>query len=632
MFNMYAVFDIETNGLIDKVSKIHCLSYRLFDDNLNEVISGHYTTDDEIRRFFLGDYTFVGHNIIRYDIPVIEKIYGIDLSHIKCIDTLGISWYLYVDREKHGLADYGKHFNVPKPIINDWENLSTEDYVNRCDTDVVINSFLFIDEMTYLQKIYDSNYQSIISYINFKLDCLREQEKFGIKLDVYRCREVLHNFESLLQEKVEKLCNAMPRELGTIIKEKPKNLYKKDGSLSNSGKSWFEELEKKGLSQDTEIIRDLPNPGSNDQLKKWLIRLGWKPITFKESKATGEKVPQVNIPGQGLCQSVKDLFPICPVLSELDSYYTIRHRIGILKSFLECKDDKDMIYASANGFTRTLRMKHAKPLVNLPKITKDYAGDIRKCLTVPNNSYIMCGSDVSSLEDNTKQHFIYVFDPEYVKEMRVPGFDPHLDIAIKGELMTKEEGRIFKELKTKEHLSEEEKELFLKLNSIRSTAKNGNFAMTYNAMPPKIAETIKKPLEVAQKLFDTYWERNKAIKQVADSLTVKTVRGQKWLYNPVNHFWLSLKTEKDRFSALNQNTGCFFFDVWLKNVRFLLKEKGIPIVLQVHDEIATYCKLEDKDFVSDCLQKAIKKANEDIKLNVEITISMDWGSNYGDVH
>ena len=49
-------------------------------------------------------------------------------------------------------------------------------------------------------------------------------------------------------------------------------------------------------------------------------------------------------------------------------------------------------------------------------------------------------------------------------------------------------------------------------------------------------------------------------------------------------------------------------------------------------ELLTYCKKEDQEFVSDCLSKAIKKANDDIKLNVEIGISMDWGQNYGDCH
>lgn len=628
---MYAIFDIEANGLLDSVTKIHCLSYRILDEQYNDVSYGHYTDAFNIINFFFQDYIYVGHNIIRYDIPVIEKLYGVDLSKIQLIDTLGLSWYLYVEREKHGLAQYGEIFKVPKPVIEDWNNLSIEDYLNRCDTDVVINSFLFVDEMNFLNELYDDP-QHIISYLNFKLDCLREQEHYGIKLDTRRCEETLNNFEFILQEKIDKLSNAMPKDLGVVLKKKPDNLYKKDGSLSQRGINWFLELEKRGLPDSVEEIREAPNPGSNDQLKEWLLRLGWKPITFKESKATGEKVPQVNIPGQGLCPSVKELFPICPILEELDSYFTIRHRIGILKSFLECKDDRDMIYASANGFTRTLRMKHAKPLVNLPKITKAYAADIRTCLTVPDDSYIMCGSDVSSLEDNTKQHFIYVFDPEYVKEMRVPGFDPHLDIAIKGELMTEEQGKLFKELKHKEHLNDEEKELFLQLSSIRSIAKNGNFAMTYNAMPPKIAETIKKPLAVAKKLYDTYWERNKAIKQVADSLAVKVVRQRKWLYNPVNHFWLSLKTDKDKFSALNQNTGCFFFDVWLKNTRKLLKKRNIPVVLQYHDELLTYCKKEDQEFVSDCLSKAIKKANEDIKLNVEIGISMDWGQNYGDCH
>ena len=628
----YAVFDIECDGLLNELTKIHCLSFRLFDQYFNEVSAGSYIEPIQIIRFFShSDYTYIGHNIIRYDIPALEKLFNLDLSQIKKIDTLGLSWYLWVDRDKHGLASFGEDYGVPKPVIEDWKNLSIEDYIHRCEMDVAINSYLFLDEIMYLNELYE-NPSNIIGYLNFKLDCLREQEEVGIKLDVHRCEQTKNDFEFLLEEKTQKISSVMPADLGKIIKTKPETLYNKDGSLSNRGIAWLKELESRNLSEDTTVIREAPNPGSNDQLKEWLFRLGWKPDTFKVSSATGEKVPQVNIPGQGLCQSVKELYPVCPELEELDSYYTIRHRLGILKSFLECKDSNDMIYASADGFTRTLRMRHAKPLVNLPKITKPYAKDIRACLTVPDDTYIMCGSDVSSLEDNTKQHFIYVFDPEYVKEMRVPGFDPHLDIAIKGGLMSEEEGKLYKELKHKEYLTDEEKEIFLHLGTIRSTAKNGNFAMTYNAFPPKIAETIKKPLEVAQKLFDTYWERNKAIKQVAEALTVKKVRGQKWMFNPVNHFWLNLKVEKDKFSALNQNTGCYFFDTWLRQTRKRLSQRNIAVVLQYHDELLTYCKKEDKEFTSRCLQEAIKAANDEIKLNVEISISEDWGMNYGDVH
>ena len=153
---------------------------------------------------------------------------------------------------------------------------------------------------------------------------------------------------------------------------------------------------------------------------------------------------------------------------------------------------------------------------------------------------------MSALEDTTKQHYMYFFDPEYVKQMRVPGFDPHLDIAVLAGMMTIEQ-------------SEDHKAKRADYSQIRNKAKTVNFAGVYGAGPPKIALTTGMPLKQAQKLHKTYWQRNKSVKQVAASAKVKTLNidgeEQMWLYNPVSGFWYTLRYEKDKFSTLNQGTG-----------------------------------------------------------------------------
>jgi len=37
-----------------------------------------------------------------------------------------------------------------------------------------------------------------------------------------------------------------------------------------------------------------------------------------------------------------------------------------------------------------------------------------------------------------------------------------------------------------------------------------------------------------------YWDKNWAIKEVAKAQRVRTVKGQMWLFNPINHFWYSV--------------------------------------------------------------------------------------------
>lgn len=626
---MNFVIDIETDGLYNQVTKIHCLSYH----NLDTAEHGTLTDYQEIKDFLnQEDFTFIGHNIIRYDIPVLEKILGITYNN-NIIDTLSISWYLFPDRHKHGLESYGEDFNIPKPIINDWHNLNIEDYKNRCETDVKINTALWLFQKDYLEQLYPDGYKRLVGYLNFKFKCLLEQEMVGITLNTQLCSNTKEELEKLIEEKVKILVKAMPKEIGKVIRKKPTVLYKKDGSLSAHGTSWFKLLEELNLPLGTEEVYEEPNPGSSNQLKKWLTSLGWKPTTFKVSKATGEKVAQVSLPnGGGICPSVKELYPIEPSLEELEGLFMLQHRLGIIKSFENNKDENDKIYATAHGYSNTLRLCHSVPIVNLPSVFKPYGKEIRGCLKTPSNAHIMFGADISALEDSSKQHYMYFFDPEYVKQMRVPGFDPHIDIAILSELMSKEQADTFKMLDKKEDKTPEEKKEYAILKDIRSDAKTINFAGVYGAGPPKIAETLKKPLAFAEKLHKTYWERNKAVKQVANSTTIKEVNKRKWQYNPISGFWYYLKAEKDRFSTLNQGSGSYIFDTWLRKMRDKLEPIGVHIILQYHDEAAGICLKFQKPQVESIIAQAMDELNEELKLNVPIGFSIDWGNNYGDVH
>ena len=149
------VFDIETDGLLDKLTKIHVLSYQTAAMDEPRSIFDY----DEMRDFFLEyslDHTLalVGHNIVRFDIPAVEKVLGIEV-HAKLVDTLGLSWYLHHNRAKHGLALYGEEYGVPKPKVDDWEGLSKEEYAHRCEEDVKINVRLWRDLKRKLEKLYD---------------------------------------------------------------------------------------------------------------------------------------------------------------------------------------------------------------------------------------------------------------------------------------------------------------------------------------------------------------------------------------------------------------------------------------------------------------------------------------------
>lgn len=650
---IFCVLDAETDGLLDEVSKIYCVSYSLI-ENGKVILSKSLTDYDSIRNFIANedkiiDY-FVGHNIIAFDNEVFKLILNQELG-AQMIDTLGMSYYLFPDLKTPGLEYFGKVFKVPKPFIEDWKKGTIEEYVHRCEEDVKINSILFINSIRYLIELYTEPGENIsttfnrvlklLNYLSFKMDCLREQYFAPIELDMKRVEECYEELCNMFIESTEKLSEVIPAEFGKIFKKRPAKPFKKDGGLSSHGERWLKYLEENNLPLDTEVVREKPNPGSVPQLKAWLYSLGWVPITFKDND-NGEKVPQVSLPfGGGLCPSVKALINIEPNIELLSTYYKIRHRKGIFAAYLS-ENRGGKVVARAQGFTKTLRLGHAKPIANLPKPSAWYGKNIRGVMIAP-EGYVMCGSDVSSLEDSTKQHYIYFYDPEYVKDMQKPGFDPHLDIGVLAKIIKEEDSELYKKYKSS---NDEEKETFTQdmldivyqTDKNRGTSKATNFSATYGAGADKIAETAKIPLELASELHRIYWERNKAIKLIAKDCRVKSMidpRGTHsrfWLYNPISGFWIVLSNDKDRFSALNQNTGVFVFDCWLRFVRKEFKPLGIKISMQYHDEIMFYFKEGLEGKVKEILVNSMEKVNDMLKLNINIKISVDFGKNYAEVH
>ena len=92
------IFDIETNGL--NPDKIHCLSYT----RDGELFINLFQYDD-MRELLLSGEPLLGHNIIRYDIPVLERILNINIKS-RLYDTLPMSWVMNPNRSKHGLDSF----------------------------------------------------------------------------------------------------------------------------------------------------------------------------------------------------------------------------------------------------------------------------------------------------------------------------------------------------------------------------------------------------------------------------------------------------------------------------------------------------------------------------------------------
>lgn len=619
--NVY-VFDIEADGLLDTATTIHCLSYH----NLSDGSSGSYTNLNDIKEFIENADVLIGHNIVRYDVPLLARMVKGLRRTAALVDTLSLSWYLYPERNLHGLESWGDDLRVAKPVINDWKNLTQEEYIHRCEEDVKINTLLWKKMRKYLERIYGSweAAKPLIEYLTFKMDCAREQERSKWKLDKDYALQSLKKLTEAREAKLAVLVAAMPPTPVYAQRRAPEKPFKKDGTLSVAGAKWKDLLKRKNFPENFQgeiqelISENPPNPGSPKQVKDWLYSLGWKPATFKyvkEEDGTTRKIPQIKEEhGVDLCDSVTRLSDKHPAVSDLQGLGIINHRIGLLRGFIEYAGDGDYVAAEISGLTNTLRFKH-KTVVNLPKVGKPYGEEIRGAL-IAREGYELCGSDMAGLEDRLKQHFIYPYDPEYVKEMSNDDYDPHLSLALLAKEVTPQQVQSYKDGTDKA------------IKPIRDIFKNGNYACQYGAGPPRLALTADISLEKAEQVWKTYWEKNWAIKKVAEKQIVKTISGQMWLYNPISHLWYSLRYEKDRFSTLIQGTAAFVFDEWVR----LFRSKRPQLTGQFHDEVVIEIKKGFRDRAEKLLREAIEELNNMLKLNRELGIDVQFGDRYSHIH
>ena len=75
-------------------------------------------------------------------------------------------------------------------------------------------------------------------------------------------------------------------------------------------------------------------------------------------------------------------------------------------------------------------------------------------------------------------------------------------------------------------------------------------------------------------------------------------------------------------------TGVYCFDTHVRNIR----NTGIKISLQYHDEIGFGFLKKEVDLVKAKLNVAIQSTNAELTLNVPLGISIDIGDNYAEAH
>jgi len=161
---MKFLFDIESTGLLRRNSQIHCIVFRDLEDRDAEPLVFDTVKDnvDEGVELLQQADCLAGHNIVNYDIALLQELYpALNLAG-KLLDTLILSRIFYStlskrDYERHprGLHKrlYGSHSLKAWGIrlgchkgdfgeTNDWGTYS-EDMLRYCIQDTTVNLQLF---------------------------------------------------------------------------------------------------------------------------------------------------------------------------------------------------------------------------------------------------------------------------------------------------------------------------------------------------------------------------------------------------------------------------------------------------------------------------------------------------------
>ncbi len=636
--------DIETDGFISSLIHVKSITEFYLVDGVIDIKRSFSVYDyEEIKELLAEDCTWIFHHGHGFDKPELERLLGVPMRG-DLLDSLAFSWYLYPERVRHGLESWGDDFGVPKPPVCDWVNISRTEVTHRCESDVKIQTHLIKKVFKDALKLYGNQVDMFrcLQHLSWKLEVAALQSKARWKLDVDGANKLLDVFNDEIDIAEAALFKGMPRVPVKAKKTRPKVCFKVNGDLSSHGQKWFDLCAKEGLDpgdlEDDHVITVVtgykdPNVGSPVQIKNWITDLGWIPETFeykKDDEGNQRKIPQIKLKDTGeLCPSIQSMVAATPALQHLSTVGVTKHRRAMLIGWLKNVDKFGFLKAQVQGLTNTLRFKH-KELVNIPSIRKPWGKELRGLLTVRDvNKTELCGSDMESLEDRTKQHYMWKYDPDYVRDMMAPDFDPHLDMAAEAKLVTPAEITYHKGFDKKDpDLTPTQWEEFKRVDQIRHGGKSTNYSATYGAGPETISRAAKVPIKVAEALHRAYWDRNWSLKAIAENCKVKQCNGKKWLWNPVAKLWYFLKTDKDRFSTLNQGTGTYAFDRW---VWYILERRRF-ITGQFHDEVIIELPLGNREAFEKVLKEAIQSVNDELQLNRDLGCSVDYGFTYADIH
>ncbi len=628
--NKLCFFDCEADGLLDSVSKIHviCINNKVFHDD--ETLEREGTLKDAIAEFYKYD-VYIGHNIIGYDIPLIDKLLSKELSeHIEknLIDTYLFSQFVFnqAEQKKHSLDYWGKKLGHLKPEHEDWTQLS-EEMIFRCAEDVQITEQVYQKIRTILPPLdvfrapWVRMENALYKYYN--------QQQFGINFDIKKAEKLISRLTQLKAKYDVWFQKQAPK---VIRKEKSGDtshyakVSKKDGKLSKHIIGWCETtgVDSSMITGPFSPISIEPiNMNSPAQAVKWLLSIGWRPDDYNYKTDERNKLIKDD-DGNAIITSPKmrdsDFYGISEILSKrLQKRGKVKHRLGVLESWVKKygaargPDGDGLLPTPAyTAGTSTTRFKHMI-VANIPQANESkFLGRAMRSLFIPRDGYIFVGCDASQLEARIEAHYTTPLDGGELARLLLEG-DVHQVTADN-------------------------------LNVSRQEAKNINYALKYGAAPGKLVSMLGVDLETATKLHKDYWDSMPAAKHLKDELRDSLIKKGYKKNSDIYYKHVSIPSLDERpiyvrswhslYNALIQSAGSICMKwAYCYLCRELERSKlDARIAVYYHDEFVIECLAGDSEQIKSICQESIKKAGEYFKLNVELLSDAKNGMSWGEIH
>lgn len=425
-------FDIETNEIEDwtnltDLHTVHCLS--IYDPMIAKMITYHGDGIPNGIQELNKAQKLIGHNILGFDIPALDKCYGFKPSLDKIVDTLIMSRCIHPDLRtedfkrrgfskelvgSHSLKAWGNRMHKVTKLSYGEEDGAFDEYNEEmrkyCERDVIVTQLLFdaLSKKKPSRIMLDLEHRFARAMLlqerhGFKFD-IAKAEKLEKKLFTRRA-ELLDRLQSEFPAKEEEMKTASGWSLKIdipngveVITAKTKGDLKKELKARGLVQALANQAEK--LENKKKITPF--NPGSRKQIAEHFLNLGFE--LPKERDAKTYKVDEA------VLRSIDH-----PFASLLCDYLLVTKRLGQLsegkQAWLKLVTKGGRIHGRVNtNGAVTGRCTHANPnMAQVPACRAEYGVECRD-LFIPGNGYDLVGCDASGLELRMLAHYLTPFD------------------------------------------------------------------------------------------------------------------------------------------------------------------------------------------------------------------------------